>query len=97
MAQLYSDLTSLSDRTAKFYSYYVNSESENVINALGDTWVGIPDNSCFFLFLTWHGQVAHVYGSKATAYYGQLTVDSYAEGLRLKYYISEGNWIQATK
>lgn len=64
--KLNSDFTVLSNRTAKFHSYYVNSESENVINALGDTWVGIPDNSCFFLFFVWHGQVAHVYGSKAT-------------------------------
>ncbi len=89
-----SALTDLQNRTAKFYSYYTASESDNLINALGDVWVGIPDNSCFQLFFVWKGQVASIIGSKATAYYGQMTVEGYSESLRLKYYIINGEWIR---
>lgn len=75
-----------------FISYYTESNSDNVINALGNVWSGIPDNTCFLLFFVWKGQVSHIVGSKATAYYGQFTVESYSEALRLKYYIINGDW-----
>ena len=77
-----------------FISYYTESNSDNVINALGNVWNGIPDNTCFILFFVWKGQVSHIVGSKATAYYGQFTVESYSEALRLKYYIINGDWIK---
>ena len=77
-----------------FVSYYTMSDADNVINALGNVWSGIPDNTCFILFFVWKGQVSHIVGSKATAYYGQFTVESYSEALRLKYYIINGNWVK---
>lgn len=89
-----TNVTNLQNKTAKFYSYYTASESDNLINALGDVWAGIPDNSCFQLFFVWKGQVASIIGSKATAYYGQMTVEGYSESLRLKYYIINGEWIK---
>ncbi len=75
-----------------FISYYTASDANNVINALGNVWSGIPDNTCFLLFFVWKGQVSHIVGSKATAYYEQFTVESYSEALRLKYYIINGDW-----
>ncbi len=33
-----------------FISYYTASDANNVINALGNVWSGIPDNTCFLLF-----------------------------------------------
>ena len=90
-----TNVTDLQNRTAKFCSYYTASESDTVISALGDVWAGIPDNSCFQLFFVWHGQVASIIGSKATAYYGQMTVEGYSESLRLKYYIINGDWIKS--
>ena len=92
---LNTNVTDLQNRTAKFCSYYTASESDTVISALGDVWAGIPDNSCFQLFFVWHGQVASIIGSKATAYYGQMTVEGYSESLRLKYYIINGDWIKS--
>ena len=89
-----SALTDLQNRTAKFYSYYTASESDNLINALGDVWAGIPDNSCFHLLFVWKGQVSSLIGSKATAYYGQFTLEGYSEAMRLKYYIITGEWIR---
>lgn len=91
---LNTNVTDLQNRTAKFYSYYTASESDNLINALGDVWAGIPDNSCFHLFFVWKGQVSSLIGSKATAYYGQFTLEGYSEAMRLKYYIITGEWIR---
>lgn len=91
-----SDINVLNTKASKigthFISYYTASDADNVINALGNVWSGIPDNTCFLLFFAWKGQVSHIVGSKATAYYGQFTVESYSEALRLKYYIINGDW-----
>ena len=84
--------TKLSKIGTHFVSYYTVSNSDDIMNALGDVWVGIPDNTCFFLFFVWKGQVSHIIGSKATMAYGQFTLESYSEALRKKFYIVNSNW-----